>query len=67
MDGIVTLQLSEAELRLVLKMVEANDTGMLDRRGRLGVLRVRTSLAHKLYASMDEIGSTSNDDEEDPS
>lgn len=59
----IKLTLSENELRLIMKLVEANDSGMLDRRGRLGGTRLRVSLAHKVYQAVDALG---GDEPEEP-
>lgn len=61
----IALQFTPAELQLMVKLVEANDSGMLDRRGRLGHLRTRTSLAHKLYEAKDSLLSDDTADAEE--
>lgn len=49
------LDLTPSELQLMVRLVEANDSSNLDRRGRLGALRVRTSLTQKLYDAKDSL------------
>jgi hypothetical protein len=51
------LDLTEDELRFVKKLVEANDSGYLNNRGRLGSVRLRTSLQHKVFTAVDALGS----------
>ena len=59
----VPILLTPSETRLVMKLIEANDSGSLDRRGRLGGTRLRVSLAHKIYQAVDTL--TEPDPEEE--
>lgn len=65
MDEIIGLTLTPEELRLMVRLVEANDASTLNRRGRLGGMRTRTSLAHKLYQA--DVAPADNDSDEEES
>lgn len=54
-DRMTVLELTEDELRLVAKLVEANDTGGVGRQGRFGAYRVRMTLAVKLLQAKDSL------------
>lgn len=47
------LDLTPSELRLMLKLAEANDQGNLGR--RIGSIRTRTTLMNKLYNAVDAL------------
>lgn len=50
---VEALYLTPAELRLVVKLAEANDSGDYGR--RQGALRTRVSLLSKLYTAVDSL------------
>jgi len=62
----VPLLLTPSETRLVMKLIEANDSGALDRRGRLGGTRLRVSLAHKVYQAVDTLADAEPDEDTEP-
>lgn len=64
-DDKVNLVVTEDELRLIKKMLEANDSGMLDRRGRLGSLKIRTGLTYKVYQCIDALVGDDDEPEEE--
>lgn len=57
------LELSPEEVRLCLKLVEANDT----QSRKLGGVRTRATLAVKLYTAVDELKAAGQADEPDES
>jgi hypothetical protein len=59
------LELTEDELKLVKKLVEANDSGASRGYTRLGGLRIRTSLQHKVFTAVDALGGVAEDSEDE--
>lgn len=59
----IELKLTPEELRLIVRLAEANDSSGIDRRGRLGSVRLRTSLQHKLYEATDMLGEPEGEEE----
>lgn len=57
----IFLELTPAELRLMLKIAEANDQA--DGRRRIGSMRTRTTLMAKLYTATDSLGRDEGEEE----